>query len=411
MKVCLRCNFSVKIKINSLIARHNKGQQSQNCCPLLFTLPSLWQVFCFEQMNLVLQKHLILMGYTSAAPTIDIDIQSIPRNATEFAALSDDVAKRFYYQFCATEPTISNYLQTWWLDAVCPQGNWRPCLSFDNAGKVDGAMVYHIVKLKGFITAVVMPELTFNVGVWLRLPDVDKSKRFSQYASTKSILEKLIAQLPQTAFFHQKMHHSLTDWQPFYWQGFSGSTHYTYLLDNISDLDATFKDFKGSVRTDIRKAEKIVQIQESDDLDSFYELYKGSVLQQKIDPAFKLETFKRLDNALKTRGLRTLIMAKDTEGAIHAAIYITYDRTSAHYLVGCSDVRFRQSGALYLLIWEAIQIASKRGVATFDFEGSMIPSVEFAFRNFGARQVPFFRITRTTNRFFELLTLFFKNYK
>ena len=338
-------------------------------------------------------------------------IQNNPTTSPEFAALSDDAAKAFYRQFCETEPTISNYLQPWWLDAVCPKGYWRPCLSFDKSGNVNGALVFQTVKLKRLFDAIVMPELTPNAGIWLRLPDADKSKLYSKYTTTKQILENLIAQLPNTAFYHQKFHYGLTDWQPFFWKGFEGSPHFTYLLENINDLETTFNNFKGSVRTDIRKAERQLKIEESDDIEQFYAFCIASFAKQGMKPPFSFETLKRLDKALKDRGLRSILIARDIERLIHASVFIVFDKNAAHYLVGGSDVERRGSGALPFLLWRAIQKSSARGLSTFDFEGSMIPSVEYAFRNFGARQVPYFRLTKTRTRFFAFLTLFFRNYR
>ena len=319
--------------------------------------------------------------------------------------------KNHFIAFCAIEKSLPLYLQNWWLDAVCPKGNWRPCLSFDKSGNINGALVYQKVKLKGLFDAIVMPELTPNTGIWLRLPDADKSKQYSKYTTTKQILENLIAQLPNTAFYHQKFHYELTDWQPFFWQGFEGSPHFTYLLENINDLETTFNNFKGSVRTDIRKAERQLIIEESNDIKQFYAFCISSFAKQGMKPPFSFENIERLDKALKDRGLRSVLIAKDTEGLIHASVFIVFDKNSAHYLVGGSDVERRGSGALPFLLWAAIQKASARGLSVFDFEGSMIPSVEYAFRNFGARQVPYFRLTKTRNRFFSFLTLFFKNYR
>jgi len=50
-----------------------------------------------------------------------------------------------------------------------------------------------------------------------------------------------------------------------------------------------------------------------------------------------------------------------------------------------------------LCLWEAIRYASTV-TKQFDFEGSMIESVERFFRAFGAVQTPYFRITKTPSR-------------
>jgi Acetyltransferase (GNAT) domain len=319
-------------------------------------------------------------------------------------------AKSIYHDFCQTELSIPLFLQPWWLDAVCTKGEWDVCLSYDNAGRIDGILPYYQVFLKGVITAIVMPDLTPHAGVWTRLPDADKSKRHSQYTVYKKILDKLLVQLPEVGLYHQKFHYSMEDWQPFYWKGYSQNTHYTYLLENLQDLDTIYKNFKGSVRTDLKKAAKSISVSQGDDIYLFYELCQKSLKKQGASMAYSLQSLVSLDKVLVQKGLRKIYFAYDAEKRCHSAIYVVCYNGIAHYLCGGSDPDLRQSGATYLTLWQAIQDASKMA-QVFDFEGSMIPSVEYAFRSFGAVQKPFFRITKAKNRFYEGLTLLFRNYR
>ena len=66
---------------------------------------------------------------------------------------------------------------------------------------------------------------------------------------------------------------------------------------------------------------------------------------------------------------------------------------SAYDLMGGSDPSLRTSGAMSLLMWEAIKFAGQV-TRRFDFEGSMLQPVERFFRAFGGRQVRFPRLTR-----------------
>lgn len=57
------------------------------------------------------------------------------------------------------------------------------------------------------------------------------------------------------------------------------------------------------------------------------------------------------------------------------------------------DPEFRNSGAASLLVYSAIKYLHEHDLADkFDFEGSMIFSVEKSFRYFGATQTPYFQI-------------------
>jgi Acetyltransferase (GNAT) domain len=326
---------------------------------------------------------------------------------------------------CERDPSVSVFLHPFWLDVVCNKGPWNVCISRDNAGDIDGVLVYYTVKLKGIITAITMPELTPNAGIWLRIPrhKVNGIKRHSLYTSTKKIVDTLVAQLPDVPIYCQHFHYSLVDWQPFFWKNYRQTTHYSYILDNLDDLAAIYGDLKGSVRTDLKKAERLVTVENlsktrPEDLIEFYDVVNLSFRKQGMKPLYTLETLQQLDNVLGEKHARQLFLARDTEGvqdgdkgALHGGVYIIIWNGTAHYIAGGSHPEKRQSGAMSLLIWRAIEWAAQQGCHTFDFEGSMIPQVETLFRAFGGKQKPFFRITKTKNRAFELLTMLFPNYR
>ena len=87
-------------------------------------------------------------------------------------------------------------------------------------------------------------------------------------------------------------------------------------------------------------------------------------------------------------------IAQDEKEKNHAGVLIVWDETSAYYLLGGSNPDLRNSGAMSLCMWEAIKFASTI-TKKFDFEGSMIESIEHFFRAFGAVQKPYFHITKT----------------
>jgi hypothetical protein len=91
-----------------------------------------------------------------------------------------------------------------------------------------------------------------------------------------------------------------------------------------------------------------------------------------------------------------MLFAQDAQGRLHAAAYIVWDEQAAYYLMGGADPELRTSGATSLLMWEAIKFASTV-TQTFDFEGSMIESIERFFRAFGAKQKRYFRVSKTNS--------------
>jgi hypothetical protein len=209
-------------------------------------------------------------------------------------------------------------------------------------------------------------------------------------------MTQLVEQLPHFAFFGQSFHYSITNWLPFYWQGFQQTTRYTYVIEDLTDLGAVWSQVRNNVRTDVRKAEKRLEVSSDLSLDTLLGLNEKTFSRQGRTRSYTREFVFRLDSACVQNHCRKMFFASDAQGRVHAAIYIVWDQNAAYYLLGGADPELRNSGATSLLLWEAIQFASTVTL-TFDFEGSMIESIERFFRAFGAKQKPYFLITKVNS--------------
>lgn len=298
-------------------------------------------------------------------------------------------SKETYRDLCRTEANIPIFSQDWWLDAVCGPNHWDVVL-IEKGGLIVATLPYMFLHKYGlcFIT---MPPLTKTLGPWLR---ASESKTATQYAYQKELFMQLIQSLPRFDYFCQNFHPSITNWLPFFWQGFEQTTWYTYTLDNLSDFQTIFSNFQGNIKREIKKADQRYKLHIRWDIkvDNFLDLYKMTYSRKKMPIPHAKDIVPRIDDSCKARDARKIIGAEDAEGRLHAAVYIIWDRHSAYYLMGGSDPDLRNSGANSLCMWEAIKFASKV-TRRFDFEGSMIESIERFFRGFGAKQVPYFRVT------------------
>ena len=109
---------------------------------------------------------------------------------------------------------------------------------------------------------------------------------------------------------------------------------------------------------------------------------------------------------MENQGLKNgkIFLAKN-EKEICGAVYLVWDKKSAYYIAGGSPKEVRTSGAMPLLLWEAIKFSSKV-TRHFNFEGSMIKPIERFFRAFGGEQVPYFEITKINSKFISLAKTF-----
>lgn len=238
-----------------------------------------------------------------------------------------------------------------------------------------------------------MPPLTQTLGPWLSPFEGKYTNRLSR---DKELMTELVDQLPRFDLFQQSFHHSVTNWLPFYWRGFRQTTRYTYLIDDLGDLDAVWLGTRQSIRTDVRKAERVLSVRDDLGMDVFLALNEMTFARQGLHLPYSRELVDRLDAACAKHHCRKMLFAEDAKGRVHAAVYIVWDDEAAYYLMGGADPDLRNSGATSLLLWEAIKCAATV-TRSFDFEGSMIEPVERFFRSFGARQKPYFWVTKTNS--------------
>jgi hypothetical protein len=301
--------------------------------------------------------------------------------------------KQKYRQFCEQESTIPIFSQAWWLDAVAGD-NWDVCM-VEKGGQILATMPY-VVKKKFGLTLLTQPKLTQTLGPWLKPSTAKYSKQLSQQ---KDLMEALIDQLPKYHYFNQNWHYSNTNWLPFYWRDFEQVTRYTYVIDDLSNIDDVWDSLLANIRTDIRKAENKFNlvVKENLPLHDFLLLNQQTFLRQGMQLPYSEAFVNQLVSTAKDRNQCRWFIAQDNEGRNHAGVLLVWDSESAYYLMGGGDPDLRNSGATSLCMWEAIKFASTV-TKRFDFEGSMIEPVERFFRAFGAKQTPYFALTHRPSR-------------
>lgn len=290
----------------------------------------------------------------------------------------------------------SLFQQPYWLNAVAP-GQWGAAV-VSGGGQIAARLPY-VIKREYGLTRLVMPQLTKFLGPWLSPPF---GKYSNELARQKDMMFELIEQLPRFDGFAQNFHYTITNWLPFYWKGFSQTTRYSYVLDDLSDEEKLWSEMQGNIRREIRKAEKQVEVRDDLGIEGFLDLNIKTYARQGMHLPYSRELVRRIDSVLEKRNQRRIFSAVDTRGRIHSALYLIWDSNSAFYLMGGSDPSLRNSGSGSLLMWEAIRFTSSVS-RCFDFEGSMLEPIERFFRGFGARQRQFFSIM-FMNRRVKLLT-------
>ncbi len=305
-----------------------------------------------------------------------------------------------YRALCEAEHSIPLFSRAFWLDAVCGEQGWDVAIAM-HGERIDATLPYYAQPLD-HVCVIRMPSLTQTAGPWLRPSSARLAKRLAQ---EKELMTELMDRLEsQCKFgrFTQNFHHSITNWLPFYWRGYTQTTRYTYVLDDLSNLDAVWENLQANIRTHIRKAEgrNGLHVRVSEDLGDLHRVNKLTFERQGLAVPYTETFVERLDQACRKRQCRRILVATDAAGKDHAADYLVWDDSTVYRLTSGADPDLRNSGAQALLSWEAIRFAASLG-KSFDFDGSMLESVEIFVRSFGTRQVPFFNISKTSSLLLE----------
>lgn len=300
-----------------------------------------------------------------------------------------------YREFCNHMPGMPVFAQPWHLDAVCEGGQWDAAIA-RHGEEVVGAMPYFL-KRKGPFRYLTMPHFTKHLGPFL-LPE------FRHLKFEHKFYEAMIRQLPPVHAIQQDFHPGATNWLPFYWQGFRQSTRYTYRIGLSEGLENVAEGFNRNIRRNLQKAERELRVHSELSPEQFYEINKKSFARQGISVPYSRSLFLRHDAALAAHQSRRIFCAEDGRGNIHSAAYLIWDGQASYYHLSGDAPEWRQSGGGILLVREAIRYTYEvLGLPVFDFEGSMMPQVEAIRRQFGALQIPYFRVWKYNSQLFRLL--------
>jgi hypothetical protein len=277
-------------------------------------------------------------------------------------------------------PQGSIFCRSWWLRAV---GNVRVLACFSGRHLVAGVPLYFETHFG--IPVCTMPKLTQTWGIVLPPPE---GKRVTAVSRETKILLAFATALSRYKLFFQAFHPSLSNWLPFYWSGFRQTTRFTYVIDDLTNLNQVWHEMAESARRQIRKAQRagltIVPC-------SIEEVYRCECLSYRHNgrmPPHSESLLKNIYNAAKQNESGACFAVVDQEGTSSSAWLLVWDRNRTYNLVGGADIELRNNGANSLGVWDAIQFAAQRSRA-LDFAGSIIESIEHFNRNFGAKQVPY----------------------
>jgi glycosyltransferase involved in cell wall biosynthesis len=305
-----------------------------------------------------------------------------------------------YREFSKKEK-VPIFSQPWWLDAVCREDNWEVII-IEKGGNIFATMPYVTRKKYGQLI-ISQPILTQTLGIYFNYPR--NQKYYKKLSFEKEMIEKILQKLPKFAKFDKSFDFKNTNLLPFYWAGFDLKVKYTYVIESIKIEDLE-KNFETDIRRRRRKAyEAGIEVYEGDDIEKFYKLNEMTFVRQGREMPYSFKFIENLYKNCKENNACKMFFAKDKDGTVIAGNFLIYDETTVYYLMGGIDPKYKDLGGMDVVQFESIKFAlgSDR---KFNFEGSMIESIEKYFRSFGAIQKPYFNISKTNSKILKIRQLF-----
>lgn len=276
--------------------------------------------------------------------------------------------------------SVPIFFQPFYLDVVCPYG-WQVVYVLVS-GKMVAIMPVPFDHNTKFIRK---PPFSIYQG-----PYLNPSEEFD-LTDQMIIIQSLLDALPPFRYYNQNWHPAMKNWLPFFWQNFVQSTRYSYAIFPDS-IERVRQRYNQNVRRNVKKAANLA-VHSRIDVDELYKIIQKTFDRKQQTNPINKKLLKDLLRSCELHHCARVLFATDASGATHAAMLLIFDKKSIYYLAGGIDPRYKNSGAMTLLFDTAIAWAMTEG-KTFDFEGSMIPSIEAYFRSFGSVQQQYFVITK-----------------
>ena len=310
--------------------------------------------------------------------------------------------KSIYRQYCeAAGDNVPLFQQYWWMETVCKGKEWDVALAM-KGDKVEGAMPF-LLRRRWGLTYILQPQLTQYSGPHYCYPDqLSENERVGfEHRVGRELLRQLDDYKP--IYVLQHFSTQVSNWLPFYWDGFKQTTRYTYRINDIGDTERLFACFDRDERqkkiTRLAATTEVRFDMSAADFARFHIAYWRSKGEQDL----LSESFiARVCEESIRRGHGVIASLHDQEGRLVAARFVVYDSREAYSLMSALEPTCYRNGYTETLVWGVLQWLSTK-TKVFDFEGSMDEGIEHFYRSFGAVQTPYFEVSRLRRRWFGLV--------
>jgi hypothetical protein len=289
---------------------------------------------------------------------------------------------------------ISLFHEPWWLSAATG-GQFEEAVVKQGDDLV-GRLPY-VVKRRGPFHCVRMPPFTHVLGPAIEAGDGKPQTRLQRRIT---ITRSLLDQLPPNSYFHQHLDPSLddglamADGLAFQECKFEVTHQYTFEVDCRKSLTELSAGLNLKTRQHIRRAEKEYSVRSVDDPKSFIDFYLKNVQVRGRKNRIDFEHFSALFAESRARESGVILGAFDHTDVPVGMTYLVWGHGKMYYLLSTRSLDTADSGAVSLLIWNAMKQAHEMDLV-LDLDGVYSSGSARFLGNFGGHMTTRFLIRRS----------------
>ena len=214
-----------------------------------------------------------------------------------------------------TPYTNSIFDEGWWLDCVAKNA-WKKIVIGD--AENPRAVFRYVEQRKYRFRLITMPPLTQTSGIWINKTSGKVNKII---ANEKKVVNEVINKLGLFDYFCINNDSVYQYSLPYYWRGFSQTTRYTYVINDLSSLDTVWQNFTDKTRNITRNEEKKYKVATDVDFDKLYENNQMTFSRKKVRYPFEKNWLKNVCDTCISRNQGKMFHAVDQYGNVSSSIY------------------------------------------------------------------------------------------
>lgn len=255
--------------------------------------------------------------------------------------------------------TAGIFQQPWWLESAA--GSQLETTSVFWSGQPVACMSF-VRKRRFGITRLEMPPYTRTLGPNLQLPASGPAK----YArNLHRAMAELVTALPPHDRFQTTLSPDDASAFPLLLSGCNLGQNYTFRSPKAWNHEQHWKDLDQKTRNLIRSSGKELEVSRNGSIEDLIEL---ALHERGRDTRMERGALRRLAAVAQPRGQMATLTAREDGNVLTAVATVVWDRQVLYFWQSARNPASTRSGAVALLVWEAMTMAHSMGLV-FDIDG------------------------------------------